>query len=124
VAEDKPLTCGDCGKTFTWTSEEQEMFQRRGFFNEPKRCPGCRKTRRDTRTGGGRGFGGGGGGGDRSFGGGGGGGRFNRSGPPRGGGGGMRQSFTVQCAKCGRDAVVPFKPRGDRPVYCNDCFRS
>ncbi len=27
------------------------------------------------------------------------------------------------CDKCGRDCEVPFKPTGDRPVFCKDCFR-
>ncbi len=29
----------------------------------------------------------------------------------------------VVCAQCGKDTTVPFKPRGDRPVYCSDCFQ-
>jgi CxxC-x17-CxxC domain-containing protein len=29
----------------------------------------------------------------------------------------------VVCAQCGTDTEVPFQPRGDRPVYCSDCFR-
>ena len=37
---------------------------------------------------------------------------------------GNRQMFNVKCANCGKDAQVPFEPKGDRPVYCNDCFRS
>jgi CxxC-x17-CxxC domain-containing protein len=28
----------------------------------------------------------------------------------------------ITCASCGREATVPFVPRLDRPVYCNDCF--
>jgi CxxC-x17-CxxC domain-containing protein len=35
----------------------------------------------------------------------------------------VRQMFPVKCADCGKDAQVPFEPRGDRPVYCSDCFR-
>jgi CxxC-x17-CxxC domain-containing protein len=31
---------------------------------------------------------------------------------------------TITCAACGREATVPFVPRLDRPVYCNDCFSS
>jgi CxxC-x17-CxxC domain-containing protein len=27
------------------------------------------------------------------------------------------------CAACGKQTDLPFKPRGDRPVYCRDCFR-
>lgn len=30
----------------------------------------------------------------------------------------------VVCSACGKDCEVPFKPTGDKPVYCNDCFRS
>ncbi|MEX2081593.1 MAG: zinc-ribbon domain containing protein [Dehalococcoidia bacterium] len=40
-----------------------------------------------------------------------------------GGRGGARQMFTVTCSSCGKPAQVPFEPRGDRPVYCNDCFK-
>lgn len=28
------------------------------------------------------------------------------------------------CSACGRDCEVPFKPTGDKPVFCNECFRS
>ncbi len=29
----------------------------------------------------------------------------------------------VICADCGKATQVPFKPRGDRPVYCRECFQ-
>ncbi len=33
------------------------------------------------------------------------------------------RSFTrVICADCHKECEVPFKPSGDRPVYCKDCF--
>ncbi|MBI4336515.1 MAG: zinc-ribbon domain containing protein [Chloroflexi bacterium] len=35
---------------------------------------------------------------------------------------GDRQMYTAVCAQCGKEAQVPFQPRGDRPVYCSDCF--
>ena len=35
---------------------------------------------------------------------------------------GPREMFSVVCAECGKDAKVPFQPRGDRPVYCSYCF--
>ena len=38
--------------------------------------------------------------------------------------GGERQMYPAVCAQCGKDTQVPFKPRGDRPVYCSDCYRS
>lgn len=33
-----------------------------------------------------------------------------------------RQLHSVKCANCGNQAQVPFKPSGDRPVYCRDCY--
>lgn len=27
------------------------------------------------------------------------------------------------CAKCGQKCEVPFKPTGDKPVYCRNCYR-
>ncbi|MGI6647552.1 MAG: zinc-ribbon domain containing protein [Bacillota bacterium] len=35
-----------------------------------------------------------------------------------------REMFDVICSSCGCETQVPFKPRGDRPVYCWNCFRS
>ena len=26
------------------------------------------------------------------------------------------------CDECGKDCQVPFKPSGDKPIYCSDCF--
>lgn len=28
----------------------------------------------------------------------------------------------ITCSNCGKDAEVPFKPTGDRPLFCSDCF--
>lgn len=36
----------------------------------------------------------------------------------------VRESFEVTCAECGVRTTVPFKPAGNRPVYCRDCYRS
>jgi CxxC-x17-CxxC domain-containing protein len=30
--------------------------------------------------------------------------------------------FSATCSSCGKEALVPFQPRSDRPVYCSDCF--
>jgi CxxC-x17-CxxC domain-containing protein len=35
---------------------------------------------------------------------------------------GPRTYFTTTCARCGREARVPFEPKTDRPVLCSDCF--
>lgn len=40
----------------------------------------------------------------------------------RRGGYGPRQMYDVICDECGASCQVPFQPRGDRPVYCSDCF--
>jgi CxxC-x17-CxxC domain-containing protein len=103
---DKTITCRDCGMDFVFTAGEQEFYAQKGFTNEPTRCPSCRKARKAG--------GGGGGYGERdSYGGG------------RGGygGGGSREMHTTTCASCGKEAQVPFVPRGDKPVYCSDCFQ-
>lgn len=42
-------------------------------------------------------------------------------GKPRGG---DLELFDVKCAKCGIDTKVPFKPTGERPVLCRDCFKN
>jgi CxxC-x17-CxxC domain-containing protein len=101
---DKTLTCVDCGAEFVFTAGEQEFHASRGFSNEPKRCPDCRRARKSGRDDMGGGYGGGG----RSSGG-------YSSGP--------RQMYPATCANCGRETEVPFQPRGDRPVYCRDCFQ-
>jgi len=34
-----------------------------------------------------------------------------------------KQMHEATCDECGKKCELPFKPRGDKPVYCNDCFR-
>lgn len=118
--QDKTLTCSDCGAQFVFTGNEQAFYADRGFTNEPKRCPACRQSRKSQRSGGG-----GGGGGDNygSYSGGG----YSAGGYGGGNGGGgfggrQREMHVVTCSGCGGEARVPFVPRGDRPVYCSDCF--
>jgi CxxC-x17-CxxC domain-containing protein len=49
--ENKTLNCADCGANFTFSVEDQEFFQSKGYTNEPKRCPSCRQARKSERTG-------------------------------------------------------------------------
>ena len=35
-----------------------------------------------------------------------------------------REFFLVTCDDCGDECEVPFKPTGDKPVYCSHCFRN
>ena len=107
--QDRTLTCVDCGQQFTWTAGEQEFYAQRGLTNEPRRCPDCRRARKSQQGGGGYASGGGySGGGGYSAGGG-----YER--PPR-------QMYPAVCSECGKETQVPFQPRGDKPVYCSDCF--
>ena len=94
---DKNLTCRDCGAAFIFTDSEQEFFAQKGFQNEPSRCPTCREARKADR-------------GDRP-------GSYSSGGYSR-----ERQMFPAVCAQCGQNTQVPFEPRGDRPVYCSDCY--
>jgi CxxC-x17-CxxC domain-containing protein len=49
--EDKSFQCSDCGATFTFSVEEQEFFQSKGYTNEPKRCLSCRRAKKAERGG-------------------------------------------------------------------------
>jgi len=42
----------------------------------------------------------------------------------QGSGNGRREMFDATCSQCGKETQVPFQPRGDKPVYCSDCFES
>ena len=34
-----------------------------------------------------------------------------------------KKMYDVKCSECGKETTVPFKPDGQRPVFCKDCFR-
>ena len=95
---DRSLTCVQCGAEFNFSADDQAFHASRGY-QDPKRCPTCRAERR---AGQGNGFGGGGGG---------------YSDRPR------REMYSATCSRCGKEALVPFVPRNDRPVYCSDCYQ-
>lgn len=38
--------------------------------------------------------------------------------------GGEKEMFEAMCATCQKTCQVPFRPTGERPVYCSDCFRN
>jgi len=96
---DKALKCVDCQAEFVFSAGEQERFAELGFQNEPKRCQPCRAAKKMARG--------------------------EDGNDARGGGTriqGPREYHKAKCASCGQEAVVPFKPRGDKPVYCSNCF--
>jgi CxxC-x17-CxxC domain-containing protein len=40
----------------------------------------------------------------------------------RSGGEAAFQKFDAVCSNCGKRCQVPFRPDGEKPVYCKDCF--
>ena len=50
---DKELVCSECNTTFVFSAGEQEFYASRGLVNEPRRCPDCRRARKDQRYSGG-----------------------------------------------------------------------
>ena len=47
---------------------------------------------------------------------------FRQSGGGGGFAGGAREMHKAVCSDCKKECEVPFKPRGDRPIYCKDCY--
>jgi CxxC-x17-CxxC domain-containing protein len=99
---DQTLTCRDCGQAFTFTAGEQEFYAGRGLMNAPGRCPECRAARKGQ----------GGSGSNRGYSASG---SRSEQGP--------REMHEARCDSCGGVARVPFVPRGDKPVYCSDCYK-
>ena len=92
--QDQTITCPDCGQEFIFTAGEQEFFQMKGLQNPPKRCKICRAERRQNFTN------------TTDY-------KSKNLGP---------QIFETVCSQCGGIAEVPFRPKGDRPVYCDTCY--
>jgi CxxC-x17-CxxC domain-containing protein len=112
------IICQQCDTSFDYPDAEHEFRQLRGLAR-PLLCPDCRqrdRTRRNgdlvnlymrtdsfdpfllgenTQAGGNH--------------------RANRE---------TRTMHNTVCASCGAQTKVPFVPRGDRPVYCRDCFNA
>ncbi len=97
--QDRTLTCCECRLSFTFSIEDQDYHAQRGYLNDPKLCPFCRVSRRDSRSS-----------------------NYSFGGSGFGGGYQQREMFQAVCAQCGTQTEVPFQPRGDRPVYCRDCY--
>jgi CxxC-x17-CxxC domain-containing protein len=108
MSEDQILQCLDCGQDFVFSEKEQAFFEEKGF-STPKRCRECRTARRDRKKNDS--------GGDRRSGGGGSGRQQRSRGPKK-----PREMHDAICAECGIETQVPFKPREDKPVFCQDCF--
>ncbi|MEE8336937.1 MAG: zinc-ribbon domain containing protein [Dehalococcoidia bacterium] len=100
---DRELNCRDCSAAFVFTGGEQEFYSSKGLQNDPVRCPSCRAQRKMMRP------------------------EDRDDAPSYGvyaswGGRTPRQLHVATCSGCQRSAEVPFIPRGDRPVFCSDCY--
>ena len=105
---DKTLSCRDCGQAFVFTSGEQEFHAMKGFNNEPSRCPDVGQPDKASRgdTGG-----------------------YSSGGYSSGKQWRRRRIWSLRPTRCippyaQTVAMKPasFQPRGDKPVYCSDCF--
>lgn len=111
------IICQQCDTDFEYTTAEREFRELHGLAR-PVLCPGCRQRDRQRRNG------------DLvnlykrtdSFD------PFLLGDATQAGGGNQRPGREIRrmhdavCAACGVETRVPFVPRGDRPVYCKDCF--
>ena len=100
---DRELACRDCGSSFVFTTGEQEFYATKGLQHDPVRCPSCRQTRKLLRP------------------------EDREESPTFGvyvswGGRTPRQLHVAACHQCAQTTEVPFVPRGDRPVYCSNCY--
>ena len=96
VYENKIMTCKDCGSSFDFSVRDQAFYAEKGFENEPQRCRDCRNARKAQRSTG--------------------------LGQVPSSTAGLREMHDAVCAQCGTATTVPFRPRGDRPVYCRSCY--
>lgn len=92
--QDKTLVCRDCGNEFVFSAGEQDFYSKKGFENEPQRCPSCRQARKRGRVKGGNAQ------------------------------SGFEPLVEVTCDSCGAVTRVPFKPTQGKPVYCRDCYEA
>ena len=72
---------------------EEQQFFLTRGYSTPRRCKLCRSARKNEQSNGGG---------------------YHRS---------ESQGVSVTCSQCGQQTTVPFEPRGDRPVYCQNCYR-
>lgn len=92
---DKTILCKNCNAKFIFTENEQAFYREKGFENEPQKCPECRAAKKQQSRGNNRGS-------------------FGRS---------EREMFPAVCAECGKSTTVPFKPNGEKPVFCKECYQ-
>ncbi len=90
--QEKILTCVTAANNSIY-GRRTGVFSPPRVHNEPKRCPECRRSENPSDM--------------RNAN------QHNNS---------PRQMYPAICAQCGKETMVPFKPRGDKPVYCQECY--
>jgi len=99
-----PAVCGDCGNDcevpFRPTGE-RPIFCSSCFSNQQERGGNSRSYSRNDSQ-------------DRS--------PRNRGSRDRNSQHSDKQMFKAVCAECDSDCEVPFRPTGDKPIYCSECF--
>lgn len=89
--KNQKLICQDCGREFAFSAGEQKFYQEKGF-EPPKRCPDCRKKRKNPST-------------DKES--------YQQD---------DSSFYKITCAECKKVSQIPFRPRSNDPIYCADCF--
>lgn len=104
MAEAKILKCVDCGAEFEFSERDAVFYQEKGW-EPPRRCKTCRvKKHPETRIR-----------------------RRRKNGdkeelevPETAAS--LATKYKINCASCGAESAVPFKPDPTRPVYCRTCL--
>ena len=132
-AIDQNIACSLCGKSFLFTAGEQEFYEKKGFMSPPKRCPDCRRERRERQRGSesqvyraptfetGRNIGS----------------AFGSPGEYRSPAfreydvaadpsrqASRRPTYPAVCAACGTETQLPFRPVDGKEYFCRECYRT
>ncbi len=102
--DDFLIECVDCEDDFLFSVKDQEFYKQQGF-EDPKRCRGCRRARKNrTKTNSSRGN------------------VYNQNRTQRNGAvkaNDNRPHWSIVCIDCNKQAMVPFEPQG--PARCKRC---
>lgn len=106
MTEVRTLKCVDCGAEFEFSERDAIFYQEKGW-EPPRRCKTCRqkkhpetKIRRKPKEGSGE--------------------KDEALEQPSAAA--LAMKYKINCASCGAESAVPFKPDPTRPVYCRTCL--
>ena len=100
----RTLKCVDCGAEFEFSERDAIFYQEKGW-EPPRRCKTCRlkkhpetKIRRKPKEG------------------------EKEEEAAQGDAAAPAMKYKINCASCGAESSVPFKPDPTRPAYCRTCL--